>query len=105
MPTAFQRDAVDFDGDGHRNIVDSVADAMASTANKLKRGGWVAGKSWGYEVVLPRGFNYLLADKSVKKPLAEWAALGIRRPEGRGFARGTDTAYLLLPAGAKGRLS
>ena len=102
MPTAFQRDAVDFDGDGHRNIVDSVADAMASTANKLRRGGWVAGKSWGYEVVLPRGFNYLLADKSVKKPLAEWAALGIRRPEGRAFSRGADTAYLLLPAGAKG---
>lgn len=102
MPTAFQRDAVDFDGDGHRNVVDSVADAMGSTANKLKRGGWVAGRSWGYEVVLPRGFNYLLADKHAQKTMAEWAALGVRRPEGRAMPRGDETAYLLLPAGAKG---
>ena len=102
MPTAFQRDAVDFDGDGHRNVVDSVADAMGSTANKLRRGGWVAGRSWGYEVVLPRGFNYLLADKNVRKPMSEWAALGVRRPEGRSMPAAGETAYLLLPAGAKG---
>lgn len=102
MPTAFQRDAVDFDGDGHRNIVDSVADAMASTAAKLKRGGWVPGKSWGYEVMLPRGFNYLLADKNVRKPLGQWAALGLRRPQGRAFPNGGEMAYLLLPAGAQG---
>ncbi|MBS7541144.1 lytic murein transglycosylase [Ancylobacter lacus] len=102
MPTAFQRDAVDFDGDGHRNVVDSVADAMGSTAAKLKRGGWVAGRSWGYEVELPRGFNYLLADKNVVKPMAEWSALGVRRVAGRPFANGAETAYLLLPAGAEG---
>ncbi|WP_029353668.1 lytic murein transglycosylase [Bosea sp. 117] len=102
MPTAFQRDAVDFDGDGHRNVVDSVADAMGSTAAKLKRGGWVAGRSWGYEVTLPRGFNYLLADKTTQKPLREWAALGVKRVAGRGFTNGEETAYLLLPAGAKG---
>lgn len=102
MPTAFQRDAVDFDGDGHRNVVDSVADAMGSTANKLKRGGWVAGRSWGYEVVLPARFNYLLADKNTRKSMAEWAALGVRRPEGRAMPAGNESAYLLLPAGAKG---
>lgn len=102
MPTAFQRDAIDFDGDGHRNVVDSVADAMGSTANKLKRGGWVAGRSWGYEVVLPRRFNYLLADKHLRKPMREWWALGVRRPEGRAMPDGSEMAYLLLPAGAKG---
>lgn len=102
MPTAFQRDAVDFDGDGHRNVVDSVADAMGSTANKLRRGGWATGRSWGYEVVLPRNFNYLLADKHVRKPMREWAALGVRRPEGRPMPAAGETAYLLLPAGAKG---
>ncbi|WP_428031005.1 lytic murein transglycosylase [Ancylobacter sp.] len=102
MPTAFQRDAVDFDGDGHRNVVDSVADAMGSTANKLKRGGWQAGRSWGYEVVLPRRFDYLLADKNVRKPMREWAALGVQRPEGRAMPDANETAYLLLPAGAKG---
>lgn len=102
MPTAFQRDAVDFDGDGHRNVVDSVADAMGSTANKLKRGGWQAGRSWGYEVVLPRRFDYLLADKNIRKPMREWAALGIHRPDGRAMPPGDEMAYLLLPAGAKG---
>ena len=101
MPTAFQRDAIDFDGDGHRNVVDSVADAMGSTANKLKRGGWVAGRSWGYEVVLPRGFNYMQADKANRKSMNEWAALGVKRPTGRALPGG-ETAYLLLPAGAKG---
>lgn len=102
MPTAFQRDAVDFDGDGHRNVVDSVADAMGSTANKLKRGGWVAGRSWGYEVVLPSHFNYAQASKSIRKPMREWWALGVRRPEGRPMPSGDEMAYLLLPAGAKG---
>ena len=102
MPTAFQRDAVDFDGDGHRNVVDSVADAMGSTANKLKRGGWQEGRSWGYEVVLPRRFDYLLADKNIRKPMREWAALGIHRPDGRPMPPAGETAYLLLPAGAKG---
>lgn len=102
MPTAFQRDAVDFDGDGHRNVVDSVADAMGSTANKLKRGGWQAGRSWGYEVTLPRGFDYLLADKKIRKPMREWERLGIRRPAGRQMPAGDEMAYLLIPAGAKG---
>ncbi|MBS7532730.1 lytic murein transglycosylase [Ancylobacter sonchi] len=102
MPTAFQRDAIDFDGDGHRNVVDSVADAMGSTANKLKRGGWKPGMSWGYEVVAPRNFDYLLADKSIRKPLREWAALGVTRASGQAFPNGEATAYLLLPSGANG---
>ncbi|WP_246252149.1 lytic murein transglycosylase [Ancylobacter pratisalsi] len=102
MPTAFQRDAVDFDSDGHANVVDSVADAMGSTANKLKRGGWRPGMSWGYEVVLPRGFDYLLADKHKAKTMRDWWALGVRRPEGRAMPRASETAYLLLPAGANG---
>lgn len=102
MPTAFQRDAVDFDGDGHPNVVDSVADAMASTANKLKRGGWQAGMSWGYEVTLPRRFDYLQADKSIRKPLREWQAMGVTRAGGGRYPNGDAMAYLLLPAGAKG---
>lgn len=102
MPTAFQRDAVDFDGDGHRNVVDSVADAMASTANKLRRGGWKPGMSWGYEVKLPRGFNYMLADKHIRKSLNEWTALGVARAAGRGYPNGEAQAYLLMPAGAEG---
>ncbi len=54
MPTSFKRYAVDFDGDGHRDVVDSIPDVIASTANNLKMDGWVAGQTWGYEVALPR---------------------------------------------------
>ena len=64
MPTSFKRYAVDFDGDGRRDVVSSAADLIASTANNLKKDGWVPGETWGYEVVVPKGFNYLLADRS-----------------------------------------
>ncbi len=102
MPTTFKRFAVDFDGDGRRDIVDSVPDVIASTANNLKIDGWVAGESWGYEVVLPQGFNYLLADRSQQKTVAQWQALGIRRANDKPFPHANDRAFLLLPAGARG---
>ena len=57
MPTSFKRYAVDFDGDGRRDVVDSVPDLIASTANNLKKDGWVAGQTWGYEVVVPAGLQ------------------------------------------------
>jgi membrane-bound lytic murein transglycosylase B len=102
MPTSFKRYAVDFDGDGRRDVVDSVPDVVASTANNLKKDGWVAGQTWGYEVVVPKGFNFLLADRSRTMSLAEWERLGIRRAGGKAFPRGQDRAYLLVPAGAQG---
>jgi membrane-bound lytic murein transglycosylase B len=102
MPTSFKRFAVDFDGDGRRDVVDSVADVMASTANNLKLAGWVPGQTWGYEVTLPRGFDYLLADRSKLKSLGEWQAVGVARPNGKPFPRPSDKAYLLVPAGARG---
>lgn len=102
MPTSFQRFAVDFDSDGKRNVVDSIPDIIASTANNLKLDGWEFGKAWGYEVALPQGFDYRLANRSNKKTLAEWSALGVRRASGIAFPRATDTAYLLLPGGANG---
>ena len=102
MPTAFKRFAVDFDGDGRRNIIGSVADALGSTANMLKRNGWHAGATWGYEVVLPEGFDFLLADRSIRKSLRQWEAHGVRRVGGRPFPRPGDTGTLMLPAGANG---
>jgi membrane-bound lytic murein transglycosylase B len=102
MPTAFKRYAVDFDGDGRRDVVDSIPDLVASTANNLKLDGWVAGQSWGYEVVLPQGFNYLLADASRPLTVREWEHHGLTRPNGKAFPRPTDKAYLLVPAGARG---
>ena len=102
MPTSFKRFAVDFDGDGRRDVVDSTADMIASTANNLKKDGWVTGQTWGYEVTIPKGFNYLLADRSKQKTMAEWEALGIKRAGGKGFPRADDKAYLLVPAGHQG---
>ncbi|MEZ5788828.1 MAG: lytic murein transglycosylase [Xanthobacteraceae bacterium] len=102
MPTSFKRYAVDFDGDGRRNVVDSIPDVIGSTANNLKKDGWTPGHTWGYEVVLPNGFDYLLADTSRKMPLSEWMRLGVTRPGGKQFPRPTDQAYLLIPAGAGG---
>ncbi len=102
MPTSFKRFAVDGDGDGRRDVVDNPTDLIASTANNLKKDGWVNGQTWGYEVVLPKGFNYLLADRSKQKTMAEWEALGLKRAGGKAFPRGDDKAYLLVPAGHQG---
>jgi lytic murein transglycosylase len=102
MPTSFKRFAVDFDGDGRRDVVDSIPDLIASTANNLKKDGWAPGQTWGYEVVVPSGFNFMLADRARQMTMAEWEQLGIRRAGGKPFPRPTDRAYLLVPAGARG---
>lgn len=102
MPTSFKRYAVDFDGDGRRDVVESMPDVFASTANNLKQDGWITGQPWGYEVVLPAGFDYLLADRSRQFTVREWEQMGLRRADGRPFARLDDRAFVLLPAGAQG---
>jgi membrane-bound lytic murein transglycosylase B len=102
MPTSFKRYAVDFDGDGRRDVVDSVADLVASTANNLKVDGWIQGQTWGYEVVLPSGFNYLLADSAKPMTVKEWEHFGVLRASGKAYPRPTDRAYLFIPAGAHG---
>jgi membrane-bound lytic murein transglycosylase B len=102
MPTSFKRYAVDFDGDGRRDVVDSIDDLVASTANNLKVDGWSPGQTWGYEVTLPAGFNYLLADNAKTMPVRDWEKIGVTRIGGKGYPRPTDRAYLFIPAGASG---
>jgi len=102
MPTAFKRYAVDADGDGRRDVVDDPADLIASTANNLKKDGWQTGQSWGYEVVVPKDFNYMLADRSKAMTPAQWEHLGLKRANGQPFPATSDKAYLLAPAGAEG---
>jgi membrane-bound lytic murein transglycosylase B len=102
IPTTYQAYAVDFDGDGRRNVWTSPVDALASAANYLRESGWLAGKTWGYEVVLPGNFDYRIADDDTARPLAEWARLGVVRVRGEGFPRPDDKAVLLAPAGARG---
>jgi lytic murein transglycosylase len=100
MPTTFQRLAVDFDGDGHRDIVGSVPDALASSANYLRDKGWTAGQPWGYEVRLPAKYNGP-SGRRVKRALAQWSKAGVRKIDGTELT-GSGTAALLLPAGADG---
>jgi len=102
MPTAFKRYAVDFDRDGRRDVVDSMPDVIASTANNLKKDGWITGQTWGYEVIVPATFNFLLADHGRAMSIREWERYGIRRPDGHPFPRPDDHAFLLVPAGVQG---
>jgi lytic murein transglycosylase len=102
MPTAFKRYAVDGDGDGRRDVVSDIPDLIASTANNLKKDGWQAGQTWGYEVVVPQGFDYMNADRSRNLTIAQWEQMGLRRADGKPFPRSTDRAFLLVPGGAAG---
>ena len=100
MPTTFQRLAVDFDGDGHRDIVGSVPDALASSANYLKDAGWASGEPWGYEVRLPARYNGP-SGRRAKRALTLWRKAGIHKIDGSSLT-GPGAAALLLPAGASG---
>ena len=102
MPSTFLRLAVDGDGDGKRDLMDSVPDALASTANFLHRAGWRQGEPWGYEVVLPPGFDTSVSGRSNKRPQSYWAGRGVRRADGQPLAASDVAAGLLLPAGPRG---
>lgn len=102
MSSTFMRLAVDFDGDGRRDLIDSVPDALASTANFLKRAGWRSALPWGFEVRLPRGMDTSDAGRRNKQPMADWAARGVRRADGSALPAGGAPAGLMLPAGREG---
>ena len=102
MPTAFKKYAVDFDRDGHRDVVDSVPDILASTANNLKKDGWASGDTWGYEVVVPTTFNFLLRRSLTADEPSRMGTTGIRRANGQPFPRPDEQAFLLVPAGVQG---
>ena len=99
MPSTFLRLAVDFDGNGRRDIVDSAPDALASTANYLAKSGWRSGLAWGFEVKLPPGYSGPSGRKA-KQSMSFWAARGLTRIDGRPLGEGD--AGLLLPAGPEG---
>jgi membrane-bound lytic murein transglycosylase B len=110
IPSTYLQHAMDFDGDGRRDIWGSVPDALGSTARYLKTSGWLADRPCLVEVALPASFDYGLAAPGTEKTFAQWAALGIK-PVGDG----TNSAWaaakrlpgpaqlrVLLPAGAAG---
>ncbi|MEL6060508.1 MULTISPECIES: lytic murein transglycosylase [unclassified Methylobacterium] len=102
MPSVYQRDAVDFDGDGKRDIWTSVPDALASTAHYLRAHGWKPGAGWGTEALLPEGFDAALADETTLRSLAAWRALGVRPARPAAFPDEAAEATLILPAGIRG---
>jgi lytic murein transglycosylase len=97
MPSSFMKYAVDGNRDGIRDIWTSVPDAIASTANYLRKQGWKPGLPWGFEVQLPRGFDF----RPVKHGFAQWQSMGLRRVDGKPMPRSGE-ASLFLPGGARG---
>ena len=102
MPSTFERLAVDFDGDGRRDLMDSVPDALGSTANFLAKAGWQDGRMWGWEVRLPAGVSVAGQGRKVRQPLTAWTAAGLRLADGSPLPAGAEPAGLMTPAGATG---
>jgi lytic murein transglycosylase len=100
IPSTYQRLAVDFDGDGRRDLVNSIADALGSTANYLRNAGWRKGESWLIEVKVPAGYKGA-SGRTNRAALSTWAKRGVVRADDKGLS-GNAKAGLLLPAGAGG---
>jgi lytic murein transglycosylase len=96
IPTTYLRLAVDGDGDGRRDLVDSIPDALHSTANFMARAGWQSGAAWGYEVDVPQGYSGPVGRTS-RAPVSTWAGRGITRVGG-GALSGAGNAGLVYPA-------
>ncbi len=102
IPTSYLSYAQDFTGDGRRDIWgEDPTDALASTANYLKKFGWIQGQPWGVEVKLPEGFNFRNVDQDLRRPVARWGELGVTMLDGTAIPNHGDAA-LLAPAGANG---
>jgi lytic murein transglycosylase len=106
MPGIFWGRAVDFDGDGKRDLMSNVSDALGSAANYLRIAGWRTGQPWGYEVTLPDGFSTRGQGRRVRRAMSEWAVRGVRRVDGSPLivadASTFATAGLFAPSGASG---
>src|SRR4029453_11111123 len=98
-PSSFVQYAVDYDGDGRRDIWATQADVFASTANYLVSSGWRTRETWGHRVILPVGFEMAVNSGQVSKSLADWQAFGVRRADGGAFPSGIESASLVLPDG------
>lgn len=106
MPSTYDELAVDFDGDGRRDLVSSIPDALASTANFLSKRGWQSGQPWGFEVKIPQGMSVSGEGRRNKKSLSSWNNQGVVRADGSALVQGnlsqSSQAGLLAPAGPSG---
>lgn len=102
IPTTYRDFALDFDGDNKRDLWGSLPDIFASSANYLARSGWQGDRTWGREVKIPKDLDLDLVGLSVKKKLADWQKLGVRRIDGRNLPTVDVEASLVLPSGYNG---
>lgn len=102
IPSTFESYAVDYDGDGRRDLWNSLPDVFASASNYLKSAGWNPDYTWGREVILPNDFDLSLAGLQERKKVGDWQALGVRKVGGGDLPAEDIDASLLLPAGASG---
>ena len=102
IPTSYLAAAVDWNGDGRKDIWTTPADALASTAHYLKEAGWDSSMPWGEEVKLPDNFDMSLLGRAHKRPMAEWQKLGVRAADGGALSAPRAVAYPILPQGLDG---
>ncbi|RJR30537.1 MAG: lytic murein transglycosylase, partial [Desulfobacteraceae bacterium] len=102
IPSTFIAYAVDYTGDGRKDIWGSLPDAFSSAANFLSGLGWRKGETWGREVRLPQDFDLMLATVNSRRTVAEWSDLGVRRTDGLALSEADAEASLVLPQGHKG---
>ncbi len=102
IPSSYLAYAVDWTGDGKRDIWGSKEDALASTANYLAKSGWQNDRPWGWEVTLPKGFDKGLIGRSKWRPVAQWAKLGLKPATGNKFGAGQAEAFVMIPQGING---
>jgi len=102
LPAHYMQHAVDYDGDGRRDLLHSVPDVLASTANFIAFLGWQRGQPWLQEVRLTRELPWQEADLAIQHPLEKWTAWGVKSVDGRALGNGAPPASLLLPMGRHG---
>jgi lytic murein transglycosylase len=104
LPSSFLKYAVDFDGDGRRDIWNSVPDSLASIANYLSQKGWQGGRDWGFEVSIPAKVSCAQEGPDLARPIADWTGMGITRVSGKPFppAERAASGMMLVPAGRHG---
>lgn len=104
MPTSWKRFAVDYNGDGHKDIWTTRPDIFASSANYLATNGWKRGERWGREIQLPQNFSRSLAGTDVQKSLTAWSQMGVRASDGSALPQdGSLYASVVIPDGANGK--
>jgi membrane-bound lytic murein transglycosylase B len=102
IPTSYLSYAVDWTGDGKKDIWNSRQDALASTANYLAKAGWRNDRPWGWEVTLPKDFNKALIGRKHWRTVAEWQKMGLKRADGAKFGARDADAFVMVPQGVAG---